>query len=80
MLTTKQLQKKLKSLLPSDYRKQVVDRLREKGIEVHPNTVYNVLHGKHTNIEVANEIVELATEQQALHKQMDKNLKQLSAA
>ena len=80
------LRKKLTRLLPKDYRKTIVDRLAERNISVHPNTVSNTLNGRpgSENDDVINELIALAAEEKAkqknLHKELDKNLKQLSAA
>jgi hypothetical protein len=77
------LRKEIESVLPSDYRKVIVSRLRKKGIKVHRNTVSNSWkHG--TNEVVLLEILELAKEckeqKDSLHKNINENLKQLSAA
>ncbi|MBA4056649.1 MAG: hypothetical protein C0490_18185 [Marivirga sp.] len=52
------LRKRLEILLPNDYRQVIVDRLKDRGIKVHPNTVGNVLNGSN-NTEVALEILKL---------------------
>ncbi|MEJ0030900.1 MAG: hypothetical protein WDO15_11245 [Bacteroidota bacterium] len=58
--------------MPKDYRKVIVARLKEnKGIEIHPNTVYNTLHGAE-NLEVAMEILALVEERRALKRKFSK--------
>jgi len=83
MKINKSLRKEIESFLPSNYRKTIVERLGAKGICIHPNTVYNVLNGTE-NDTVAAELVKLASEckseKEKVHKQLSKNLQQLSAA
>lgn len=55
--------KRIQKLLPKNYRKTVIDRLKAKGKTYHPNTVRNVLFGS-PNLEVAEEILRLCNEQQ----------------
>lgn len=73
------LRKRLKILLPKNYRQTVVARLLERGIKVHSNTVYNVLHGSE-NPDVMLEIIKLCNEEKSLNKEIAENLKQLSEA
>ena len=61
MLIKAPLRRELEKLLPKNYRQVVVDRLKAKKKTVHPNTVYNVLHGSQ-NDEVALEIIKLYNE------------------
>lgn len=83
MKITKKLKGELEKYLPDNYRKVIVDRLATKGVKVHANTVSNVLNGNE-NTTVALEILKLSNEGKAehekQHKEIDKNLKQLSAA
>jgi hypothetical protein len=61
MIIDKALSKRLKKLLPKNYRQIIVDRLKQKGTTYHPNTIRNVLNGS-PNLEVAEAIVELCNE------------------
>jgi mRNA-degrading endonuclease RelE of RelBE toxin-antitoxin system len=83
MRINKTLRKKLLEFLPKDYRKIIVDRLAAKGTTIHANTVSNALNGTE-NDTVVLEIIKLHNEEKAkqerIHKELDKNLKQLSAA
>jgi IS30 family transposase len=65
MIINNALRKRIEKLLPKNYRKTIVDKLKERGIEIHPNTVYNVLHGSQNN-EVSLEILRLYNEQKKL--------------
>jgi hypothetical protein len=65
MIINNALRKRIEKLLPKNYRKAIVDRLKVRGIEIHPNTVYNVLHGSENN-EVALEILRLYNEEKKL--------------
>lgn len=67
MIINNALRKRLEKLLPKNYRRLVVDRLKEKGVTIHPNTVRNVLHGSN-NLAVAVEILKLYNEQKALKR------------
>lgn len=53
----------LRKFLPQNYRQTVVARLRVKGHKIHPNTVYNVWHGRSANIVVAEAILSLLAEE-----------------
>lgn len=72
MLIKSALRKRLVILMPKNYRKIVVDRLLARGIKVHPNTVYNVLHEESKNVEVAIELMKL-------YNELNKSSKKLSA-
>lgn len=72
MIINSALRKRLNLLLPKDYRREIVDRLKERGIKVHPNTVSNALNGSDNQVVVA-EILKLANERKALRKKV-KNL------
>lgn len=61
MIINNALRKRLNKLLPKNYRKVVVERLKARGKTVHPNTVANVLNGNENN-EVALEILKLYNE------------------
>lgn len=63
MIIDKALRRRMKKLLPKNYRKLIVERLAAKGKVYHPNTVRNVLHGS-PNLEVAQELLALLEEQQ----------------
>jgi hypothetical protein len=63
MIIDKALRRRMKKLLPKNYRQLVVERLKEKGRVYHPNTVRNVLNGS-PNMEVAQELLDLLKEQQ----------------
>jgi len=76
MKITNALRKRLEILLPHEYRGIVVERLKARGISIHPNTVYNVLHGS-DNTEVAVELMKLAREQKSSQKQFKELSKQL---
>jgi hypothetical protein len=84
MKINRTLRKELIPLLPKEYRKIIVNRLRAKGKKVHPNTVSNALLRGTENDTVVNEILLLANEEKEnknqLHEELSKNLKQLSAA
>ncbi len=69
MIINTAFRKRIQKLLPKNYRQVIVDRLKERGITVHDNTVYNVLHGSE-NDEVALEILKLHNERKALQKQL----------
>lgn len=81
MKITKALRKELEKYLPKNYRKIIVDRLAEKGIPIHPNTVRNTLMGN-DNLIVATQLVKLSNEErvksQKLQKEFDHNVQQLS--
>jgi hypothetical protein len=57
MIITKEIRKKLRPLLPVNYRKIVADRC-----DCHPNTVSNVLFNGTDNPEVALALLELGRE------------------
>jgi len=72
MVINAALRKRLEKLLPKNYRQEVVDRMKTRyGKDIHPNTVYNTLHGS-KNPEVALEILKLYNEQKSLADQLDK--------
>lgn len=77
MKINKALRKRLEILLPNDYRQVVVDRLKERGITVHPNTVRNVLDGSNNPV-VALELLKLGNEMKMSQKQFDDLARQLS--
>jgi len=82
MKITKALRKELEKYLPKNYRKIIVDRLAEKGITVHPNTVRNTLIGN-DNLEVAIQLVKLSNEEKVKYEKLHiefENLKQLTTA
>lgn len=62
MIIDKALSRRMKKLLPKNYRKLIVERLKTKGKDYHPNTIRNVLNGS-PNMEVAQELVQLLEEQ-----------------
>ncbi len=62
MIIDKALSRRMKKLLPKNYRKLICERLAAKGKVYHPNTIRNVLNGS-PNLEVAQELVELLREQ-----------------
>jgi len=66
-------------LLPRDYCRQIVARLAEKGVTVHPNTVRNVLNGS-KNPTVALELVKLGNEMKARQRQFTTLEKKLTPA
>jgi len=84
MKVNEKLRNKLLIHLPKDYRKTIVERLAEQGITVHPNTVSNTLNGSSENDTVLNEILKLHNEEKektrSVHMELNKNLKQVSAA
>jgi len=65
MIINNALRKRIEKVLPKNYRKTIVDRLKERGKDIHPNTVYNVLNGSPNN-EVALEILKLYNEQKKI--------------
>jgi hypothetical protein len=71
------LRKRLEILLPKNYRQVIVDRLKENGITVHPNTVTNVLNGS-DNVDVALELLKLGNEKKESQKQFDDLAEQIS--
>lgn len=83
MKITKKLRTELEKYLPKNYRKIIVERLAGKGISVHANTVSNTLAGME-NIEVAIQLIRLSNEKKAeeekLHKEFNKSVKQLTTA
>jgi hypothetical protein len=72
------LRKRLKPLLPSNYRQVVVERLKNRGITVHPNTVQNALAGKGENPAVVLELLKLGNEMKQSQQQFDLLAMQLS--
>lgn len=62
MIIDKALRRRIKKLLPKNYRKTIVERLKEQGKLYHPNTIRNVLNGS-PNLEVALEILKLYNEE-----------------
>ncbi len=77
MFINQELQAQLKAILPKDYRKQVVERLTAKGIDVHPNTVKNVLHGHSQNPEVLTELINLGHERKQLYRELEAKKKEI---
>lgn len=69
MIITKALSVRMKKALPKNYRQQIVDRLKLKGKECHPNTVSNVLNGSN-NADVALELLNLYNEHREVQKQL----------
>lgn len=67
MIIDSALRKRIKKLLPKNYRKTIVERLAAKGQIYHPNTIRNVLHGS-PNMQVAEEILQLCNEQKQAFK------------
>jgi hypothetical protein len=61
MIINNNIREKIKPYLPFNYRSIVVERLKDKNVSVHPNTVSNVLNGSY-NIIVAIEILQLYKE------------------
>lgn len=80
MKITKAIHKEIRPFLPRNYRHVVVERLREKGISVHINTVANVLRHGTENKVVAAELIALAAEYKQMELDAIKTMKQLSAA
>lgn len=62
MIIDSALRRRIKKLLPKNYRKVIVDRLLVKGRKYHANTIGNVLNGS-PNLEVAEEILRLYHEE-----------------
>lgn len=62
MIIDKALRKRIKKLLPKDYRRIILERLKEQGKVYHRNTITNVLNGS-PNLEVAQEILKLYNEE-----------------
>jgi hypothetical protein len=72
MIINNNIREKIRPYLPWNYRSIVVERLKDKNVSVHPNTVSNVFNGSH-NIIVAIEILQLykETRHQALRIRRD---------
>lgn len=80
MKITKAIRKEIAPFLPLKYRMIVVERLKAKGITVHPNTVSNVYKQGTDNPPVAGELIALALENKQLEMKTIKTMTQLSAA
>jgi hypothetical protein len=77
MKITDTLKKRVNLLLPKDYRKQIVARLKKRNIIVHPNTVSNVLKGADNEL-ILSELLLLAKEEKQRRKSLKKRVKTLA--
>lgn len=73
MIRNKAQRKRIKTLLPWNYRTIIVDRLAEQGIKVHPNTVSNVLKGSDNKV-VETALLRLYYERKKEQESLDKTI------
>jgi hypothetical protein len=81
MVINAKIRKNLIDLLPKNYRQIIAEQ-----VGCHPNTVYNVLHHEHPNLDVALALLQLGKDQKEAkakeevdHKKALSIAKQLSA-
>lgn len=79
MIINKALRKQLTKVLPKNYRLVIVERLKQRGLAVHPNTVSNVLRGSKNNA-VALELLKLYNEEKKAASQIENQLENLADA